>query len=88
MEWLKKMYSPLSKWRLEVSRLPCFTKMRRSSISWCVIKEEFRCNEDEIGKILVPAMDGTMVPIKELSEIKTITGPYLSSVIIMPVSVP
>ena len=40
-------------------------------------KEEFRCNEDEIGKILVPAMDGTMVPIKELSEIKTITGPLL-----------
>ena len=34
----RKMYSPLSKWRLEVSRLPCFTKMRRSSISWCVIK--------------------------------------------------
>lgn len=39
--------------------------------------EQFRKNEDEIGKILVPAMDGTMVPIKELAEIKTITGPLL-----------
>lgn len=39
--------------------------------------EEFRCNEEEIGKILVPAMDGTMIPIKELAEIKTITGPLL-----------
>ena len=29
--------------------------------------EEFRQNEEEIGKILVPAMDGTMVPIKELA---------------------
>ena len=40
-------------------------------------KEEFRQNEDEIGKILVQAMDGTMIPIKELAEIKTITGPLL-----------
>ena len=32
---------------------------------------EFRRNEEEIGKILVPAMDGTMIPIKELSEIKS-----------------
>lgn len=39
--------------------------------------ENFRRNEEEIGKILVPAMDGTMVPIKELAEIKTITGPLL-----------
>ena len=39
--------------------------------------EEFRRNEEEIGKILVPAMDGTMIPIKELAEIKTITGPLL-----------
>lgn len=40
-------------------------------------KPEFRQNEEEIGKILVPAMDGTMIPIKELAEIKTITGPLL-----------
>ena len=33
--------------------------------------------EEEIGKILVPAMDGTMVPIKELADITTITGPLL-----------
>lgn len=39
--------------------------------------EEFRRNEEEIGKILVLAMDGTMIPIKELAEIKTITGPLL-----------
>ena len=39
--------------------------------------EQFRQNEEEIGKILVPAMDGTMVPIKELAEIRTITGPLL-----------
>ena len=40
-------------------------------------KPEFRKNEEEIGKILVPAMNGTMIPIKELAEIKTITGPLL-----------
>ena len=40
-------------------------------------KEQFRKNEEEISKILVPAMDGTMIPIKELAEIKTITGPLL-----------
>lgn len=40
-------------------------------------KPEFRQNEEEIGKILVPAMDGTMIPIKELAEIKVITGPLL-----------
>jgi len=39
--------------------------------------EQFRQNEEEIGKILVPAMDGTMVPIKELADITTITGPLL-----------
>lgn len=39
--------------------------------------EEFRRNEEQIGKILVPAMDGTMIPIKELADIRTITGPLL-----------
>ena len=39
--------------------------------------EQFRQNEEEIGKILVPAMDGTMMPIKELADITTITGPLL-----------
>ena len=37
----------------------------------------FRRSEDEIGKILVPARDGTMVPIKELADIHTITGPLI-----------
>ena len=36
--------------------------------------EEFRRNEEEIGKILVPAKDGAMIPIQELADIKTITG--------------
>ena len=40
-------------------------------------KPEFRQNEEEIGKILVPTMNGTMIPVKELAEIKTITGPLL-----------
>lgn len=40
-------------------------------------KPEFRQDEEEIGKILVPTMDGTMIPIKELVEIRTITGPLL-----------
>ena len=39
--------------------------------------EEFRRGEQEIGKILVPSASGTMVPIKELAEIRTITGPLL-----------
>ncbi|MCP9612583.1 efflux RND transporter permease subunit [Coprobacter tertius] len=40
-------------------------------------KPEFRQNEEQIGKILVPAMNGKMIPIKELADIKTITGPLL-----------
>lgn len=38
---------------------------------------EFRQNEEEVGKILVPANDGAMIPIKELADIRTITGPLL-----------
>ena len=40
-------------------------------------KPEFRQDEEEIGKILVPTMDGAMIPIKELAEIRTITGQLL-----------
>ena len=40
-------------------------------------KSEFRQDEEEIGKILVPTMDGAMIPIKELAEIRTITVPLL-----------
>ena len=37
----------------------------------------FRRSENEIGKILVPAKDGSMIPIRELADITTITGPLL-----------
>ncbi|MCD7851610.1 MAG: CusA/CzcA family heavy metal efflux RND transporter [Parabacteroides sp.] len=37
----------------------------------------FRRGEEEIGKMLVPARDGTMIPIKELADIRTITGPLI-----------
>ena len=37
----------------------------------------FRKNEEEIGKILVPTGDDSMVPIKELAEIRLITGPLI-----------
>jgi len=40
-------------------------------------KPEFRQDEKQIEKILVPTMDGTMIPIKELADIETITGPLL-----------
>jgi heavy metal efflux system protein len=40
-------------------------------------KPQYRDNEEEIGKILVPAMDGSMIPIKELATIRTLTGPLL-----------
>ena len=39
--------------------------------------EEFRKDENEIGNILVPSMDGAMIPIKELADINIITGPLL-----------
>ena len=40
-------------------------------------KEEFRKSEDEIGKIIVPTMNGNHVQISELADIKTITGPLI-----------
>lgn len=39
--------------------------------------EPFRRSEEEIGEIRVPAKDGTMIPIRELAEIRTITGPLI-----------
>lgn len=39
--------------------------------------EEFRRSEEEIGKILVPTSNGSMIPIKELADIRTITGPLI-----------
>ena len=38
-------------------------------------KKEFRDNEDKIGNILIPTMDGKHVPLKEISDIHFITGP-------------
>lgn len=37
----------------------------------------FRNNEESIGKILVPASSGAMIPIKELAHIYTLTGPLI-----------
>jgi len=38
-------------------------------------QKEFRDNEDKIGNILIPTMDGKRVPLKEIADIKFITGP-------------
>ncbi len=40
-------------------------------------KEEFRISEKEIGKIIVPTMNGSYVQINELADIKTMTGPLI-----------
>lgn len=37
--------------------------------------EAFRNNEDAIGNLRVPTIHGSKVPLKEIAEIKTITGP-------------
>ena len=37
----------------------------------------FRQNEEQIGKIKVPASDGAMIPIKEIADIRMITGPLI-----------
>ena len=36
---------------------------------------EFRVNEKEIGKLLVPCTNGTKIPIREIADIKLQTGP-------------
>lgn len=38
-------------------------------------QKEFRDNEDKIGNILIPTMDGKYVPLKEIADIKFISGP-------------
>ncbi len=40
-------------------------------------EKNFRQNEQQIAKIMVPTASGTMVPIGELATIRTITGPLL-----------
>lgn len=37
--------------------------------------KEYRDNEDKIGNILIPTMDGKNVPLKEIADISFITGP-------------
>lgn len=39
------------------------------------LQKEYRDNQEKIGEILIPTMDGKQVPLKEIAEIKTITGP-------------
>ena len=39
--------------------------------------KEYRSDEDEIGNLLVPANNGSKIPIKEIADIGTITGPSL-----------
>ena len=38
-------------------------------------QEEFRDDEEKIGNILIPTMDGKQVPLKEIADINFITGP-------------
>lgn len=40
-------------------------------------ESSFRRGEDEIGKIRVPAKDGSMIPIREQADIRSITGPLI-----------
>ena len=38
-------------------------------------QKEFRDNENKIANILIPAMDGNHVPLKEIADIQFVTGP-------------
>lgn len=38
-------------------------------------QKEYRDNEDKIGNILIPTMDGNYVPLKEIADITFVTGP-------------
>jgi cobalt-zinc-cadmium resistance protein CzcA len=40
-------------------------------------KEEYRNSIKEIGDLMVPTLSGNQIPIKEIAEIKKITGPIL-----------
>ncbi len=40
-------------------------------------KEEYRNSITEIGNLMVPTLSGNQIPIKEIAEIKKITGPIL-----------
>ena len=36
---------------------------------------DFRKNEDDIGRLMVPTIRGDKIPLKEIADIKTLTGP-------------
>ena len=38
-------------------------------------QKEYRDNEEKIQNLMIPAQDGTKIPIKEIADIKTLTGP-------------
>lgn len=38
-------------------------------------QKEYRNDEQKIGEILIPTMDGKQVPLKEIADIKFVTGP-------------
>ncbi|MFL5740838.1 MAG: efflux RND transporter permease subunit [Flavisolibacter sp.] len=38
-------------------------------------QKEFRDNEEKIRNLMIPAQDGTKIPIKEIADIRTLTGP-------------
>lgn len=38
-------------------------------------EQQFRNDEQKIGDILIPTMDGKQVPLKEIADIKFVTGP-------------
>ncbi|MGM5630586.1 CusA/CzcA family heavy metal efflux RND transporter [Apibacter raozihei] len=38
-------------------------------------QKEYRDNEDKIGEILIPTMDGKYVPLKEIADITFVSGP-------------
>ena len=38
---------------------------------------EYRVTEEEIGNLMVPTLSGTQIPIKEIANIRKITGPIL-----------
>jgi len=38
---------------------------------------EYRVNENEIGNLMVPTLNGTQIPIKEIATIKKVIGPIL-----------
>lgn len=40
-------------------------------------QSEFRKSEQEIRNLMVPSMSGTKIPIKQIAEVKTLTGPSL-----------